>query len=477
MKIEILDQQHPERRAGRITRCRALAEGAECWEELKDFWFPQNAKEPSDLYEERKKLAVYHNYAGPIVGLLSAYLFKTPPSVDAETTWSEGFLEDVDRRGTSWDSWWATAFLDAITGKRSLCWVNLPARGEAEFADRAAEETAGVLDAYLVNITAEELLDWGEDEVGKLTWVMIRQVVDRRSDVEQGRTKQWRWTHIDATQIRRWTWNATKEQPTPQPGYDAVEEKPVVHKIGCLPVVRLEPPNGLWAMSLLHDPAVAHLRARNDLTWALHKSAHALMYVKRKWDGDDPTIGPGYYLPLEVDDEVGWTEPPGNSFQVLRDDVMDLRTEIYRVVNQMALAADNNSKQQRASGESKQADWQAGDIVMGAYATLTLQAMRDVFAIVAAARGDADVEFDVRGLDGWQQLTLDEFLANSALAINAAKYSPTFRREVAKREVEQLMPDLDEATSKVIRDEIDAAPDDTEPMPDDTPGGGKPPPE
>jgi hypothetical protein len=456
-KIALLDRLHPSCDAEELKRLRALADGGPRWRELKTTWLPKNAAEPDDVHRDRLAQAVYHNYAGGILGLLAAYLFSSPPKVDGtQGDFYTDFLGNVDQEGTPWARWWRLRFRDALVEQQVLAWVNLPARNEGDvYTDRASELRAGKLDAYLVPITAEELRYWGTNARGALTWVLFRQCLVERGSVEQDERRRFVWTYIDATMIRRWEWVATKDQASPKPDDDATELQPIAHNIGRLPVVRLHLPTELWAMQLLHDPAIAHLRSRCGLTWSLHKTAYAMMIIKRQWGGPDPTVGPGYYLPLEQKDEVAWTEPPGNSVAILREDNRDLREEIFRVVNQMALATDNASSRVKASGESKELDWQASAIVMSAYADLVKGAMREVIAVVAAARGELADGVSVAGLDGWQSLSLDAFLAGSAMAINAAKMSPTFRREVAKKEAERLLPDLGEETLAQIRLEID----------------------
>jgi hypothetical protein len=460
VKIASLERRHPSLDVVGLKELRALADGGKCWRELIVTWLPRNAAEPDDVYADRCRRAVYHNYAGGIIGLLAAYLFATAPNVDLPGDYWTSFLANVDQEGTPWSRWWRLRFRDALIERVVLAWVNLPARGDSDvFNDRAAELKSGALDAYIVPITAEDLRYWGQDRRGRLTWVLFRQQHIERPAVEADEVRVLRWTYIDQTVIRRWEWRATKEKSEPSGEDDAVELPQIQHNIGRLPVVRLQLPNELWAMEMLRDPAVAHLRARNDLTWSLHKTAHALMIIKRQWGGDDPVVGPGYYLPLERDDSVEWTEPAGNSTAILREDCADLREEIYRVVNQMALATDNASSRVAASGESKALDWQASAIVMSAYADLVKGAMREVISVVAAARGEAVEQVTVAGLDGWQSLSLAEFLEGSALAVDASKMSPTFRRVVAKRQAEQLLRDLDEETLDRIRAEIDDQPE------------------
>jgi hypothetical protein len=456
VKVKLLDKLHPTLDGAELEQLRALADGGQRWRSLLTTWLPQNAAEPADVYADRQSRAVYHNYAGGILGLLAAYLFSRPPTIDgAKGDYWTAFYKNVDQEGTPWSRWWRLRFRDALVEDQVLTWVNLPARSPGqEYNDLGAELKGGVLDAYLVPILADELRYWSEDKHGRLVWVLFRQCVDERTTVEADVVRVYRWTYIDENVIRRWEWRSTAEQLAPKPEDDATELPTIAHKMGRIPVVRLKLPNELWAMQMLRDPAIAHLRSRNDLTWALHKTAHALMIIKRRQGGDDPTVGPGYYLALEPEDEVGWTEPAGNSTAILREDCADLREEIYRVVNQMALATDNSSSRVKASGESKAFDWQASAIVMSAYADLVKGAMLEVLAVIRGARGEKD-EVSIGGLDGWQSLSLDQFLAGSAMALHAAQMSPTFRREVAKREAERLLPDLGEKTMAVIRAEID----------------------
>lgn len=98
----------------------------------------------------------------------------------------------------------------------------------------------------------------------------------------------WRWTYIDGATIRRWEWTPPREHASREPGdeEDAEEVFAIEHGLDGIPLVMLELPHDLWAANKLRDPALAHLRARNDLSWSLHRAAHALMMVKSKWELD-----------------------------------------------------------------------------------------------------------------------------------------------------------------------------------------------
>lgn len=462
MKISLLEQRHPEHDAECLGELRALAEGGKAWRDRVAKWLPKNPSEPDDVWTDRKRRAVYHNYAGGILGLFGAYLFSEAPRIDLEDEYFAAFMADVDGAGAPLARWFRSRFRDALIGRRSFIWVNLPARAEGvAFSSKADELKGGALDAFAVGLAPEDVLDWGRDAQGALTWVLFRTVATERTDPTQPRVNVYTWTSIDTTTIRRWEWRATPDKQHPGADDDAKELPAIAHGIPRLPVVELVLPEELWAMELLRDPVLAHLRARNDLSWALNRTAHAMPVIKRQWGGpgDDLMIGAGYFIRLEREDTFEWTEPPGNSIVALREDCAELREEIFRVVHQMALAVDNDASRARASGESKQTDWQATKVVMSAYADVVRSAIRETIEIVGLVRGLGELDVTVQGLDGWQQLSLDEFLTGSAMATQAAKMSPTYRREVAKREAARLLPDLGDKTLQAIHDEIDGSPE------------------
>jgi hypothetical protein len=458
--VSTLEQTHPDRNAKAIREHRALYEGGDAWRELLETWLPRNANEPADLYEDRKSRALYLNHAGGIVGLLSAYLFSEPPSVEGlEGDYWTDLDKDVDQGGTPLTRFWRQRFVDALVDRRAWVWVNAPAKPEGLVLEsRLDEERSGMDRLYLVSLTESEVLDWELDAHGRIVWAIVRQTYTERLGVDAKRIPIWRWTEITATTLRRWEWRGDggdKHRPDLQ---DNASELPTIaHGMGAVPLVRLELPKGLWAMHLLRDPAVAHLRARNGLSWALHRSAHAMMWLRRKFADQDPTLGQGYYLNLEEGEEAGWLEPPSGSYQVLRDDVQDLKEELFRVVHQMATAADSDATATRMSGLSKEQDWKAADVVMSAYADLVRSAVAECLTLIANARREDAAELSVSGLEGWQHETLETFLASAALAVDASRMSPTFRKVVARRQAERLLGDeVSSDELEVIRAEIDA---------------------
>lgn len=464
MLVKLLEQKHPFYNAGQLGRQRALYCGGDEWRALVEHWLPKHPEEMPDLYEARKSRALYENHFGPIIGTLSAAVFSEAPQVDGLSgDWVAPFLESVDGKGTAIAPWFSERLTDALVQRRAFVWVNLPARTGTPPESRAEEEARGLLEAYLVAIPAEQVIDWATDARGKLTWLMIRDVVEERPSIDAKRQRVVRWTHIDATQIRRWTWTEKENQKEPLPEDDAPEQFAIAHGLGELPVACLELTEALHAGGKLHDPAIAHLRGRNDLSWALHRGAHPLLVVKTQWQDGKPILGPGYYLAVPETGDVLYAEPSGASFELLAADVVQLREALYRVVQQMAIGADSNATRSGMSAESKNADWKAMEIVLGALSGAMRTFIAQCLRLVAKARGK-EATPTVSGLDGWQEEDLELWLASAALAVDAHRYSPTFTREVAKRQAERLLqtnaaPDVLETIRKEIDEaEIDPAP-------------------
>lgn len=486
MKVKLLNATHPSYDGPSLARLRALAAGGKAWRELISTWLPQRFAEPREVYKERQQLATYTNHSGSILGLLAALLFSDASKFEGlDGEWWTTFRGDVDRRGTAWDWWWREVFREAQTGQRAYVWVNLPSRADdAQYDNLAEEERAGALDAFLVLFTADQVIDWEVDDRGNLLWVIARDLVQHRPAPGAERTRVYRWTVIDKTHITRWSWTASDDKPEPNDEDDATKDFSFEHRVGRMPVVCVEVPEDLWLMGKLEDPATSALRARNEHSWALHQAANELLTITSKMgDTDPPPLGHGHFLQLWRDqsgeDKAAFVAPGGVAFEYLQQDVQDTREELYRVVQQMALAADSDATRTRMSGESKAQDWLAFEIVLQAYTDLMLGFMRRVLLAVAAARGERLDEgaVSVTGLDGWQREDLQTFFELLPLATNAARMSETFRRVAAKREARRLLGDeVDEETLDQIDTEIDSAQVDLdEPyLPPPRPGAKKP---
>lgn len=476
MKISLLEKTHPCYNATMLAEYKALYEGGDEWRALAGSWFPQHPQEETADYLKRLQRVLYQNHAGPIVDLLAAAVFTEAPQITdtPDQKWMEQFAINVDSKGSSLALWFGELLKVALVEQRAYVWINKPARDpNMEVASYGDEEAAGLLEVFLVPLRACQVIDWELDSRGRLAWIMIRGKEERRLDITKERETVHVWTYIDATRIQRWEWRPHDGLTVPSPNEDATPLPTVLHGFGEIPVACFELTKGLHAMGKLRDPSVAHCRARNDLSYALWKAAHALLCIKTKWDNNQPILGPGSFLRLEGEhDDAFYAEPTGNNFGILRTDITDLREEIYRVVHQMAVGADSNATRTLMSGESKTADWRAMDVVLSALAAITRSVIRESLRLVFKARGKTGAAV-VAGLEGWQEEDLLPWLEAVTAAGGAHRLSETYQREVAKRQAQRvLQTSVDEETMRTIMDEIDASEIDPEVGPD----GAKDPP-
>ena len=463
LKVKVLNAEHPEYDSETIERHRALYEGGRLWRLFLHFWIPKNAGEPSDLYTERKALAGYSNHVGGLVDRIVAALFCESITVDGvdDPFVSDLLLKNCDKGGTPWIRWWRERMIDALVGRNAWVWINLPGRDpEKPPSNRAEELSSGLLDVFLVGLKPEQVIDWTVDAQGNLSGVMFRGVTMERTGPESARLPVHRWTWIDRARIRRWEWRPPEGDPNMEPREE--EEVPeldeVAHNFGAMPVVRLELPPGLYALNKLHDPAVKLTRARNDLSWALHRAANALLVLFSKWGDEAPALGHGFYLQMDREDRAEYVEPSGQNFELMAKDVASLRDDLFRVVDQLAAAADSGGQKQAQSGESKRQDWRSLDLILTAYADLVRGAMRQTLGVVVTVRnegGNAD-DVVVNGLDSWNLEDLTEFLAN-ALSGEVLVPSETYKKAIAVRTAERILGDeVDEEVLDKIRAEIEA---------------------
>ena len=446
MKISILNQQHPEYCGEEIEVRRALFEGGEKWRDELDDLLPQHEIETPTAYGRRKAHATYENHFGPLIGLMAGSLFAEPAKLTSDGDFGDywtGLVKDCDGLGTQWSAWWCERMTEALWASRSWIWLDLPpARPAASVADQRA---TGAYDAYLRSIPPESVIDWGTDDAG-LAWVRFRGRIRRAAGPLERATIEHRWTTVDRTEIRTFVWTPPVNEPNREPRDedDAAEISVIQHGWGQIPVMMIELPRAVRAGELMRDPAIAHIRSRCELGWALFRAAVTILVITtRAGLGDDkiPKLGQGAYLHLENDgkvaDKAEWLEPSGTSLAHLEVDVAERRAAIYRVVHQMAVALDPSASRTAQTAESKGMDWRAAEVVLSTLAGVALGAMRWAVEAIATLRSEDPPE--VAGLDGWQNEETGLWLEQAALALEA-KRSPTFVRLVAKEQARRLLP-------------------------------------
>ena len=464
LKVEQLDQKHPDYDGAGLTKRRALYEGGKAWRALTSEWLPQHEVEPFKAWEARKRQATYENHFGPALDLLSGHLFTDPPSLeDAEGDYWRTLVSGRTPT-TGWARWWRERVTEALWAGRTWVWLDVPATaGPADTL--GAQAASGALDAFLRSFEPEAVIDWSTDDRG-VAWVRARQVVQRADGPTSPRTAVHRWTCIDREEIAEYEW-APREGEN-EPGKEAIaylrEGYPVRHGwtdpvtgAAACPVYELALGGALSAGERMEDPAVSHLRGRNEQQHALFRAAVVIMTITAKWGSKQgpPSLGQGSYLELTRDqdgeDVASFLEPPGGVFEHLGADCERREKALYRVVGQMAVAIDPSAA---ASGDSKRQDWRAMEVVLSALAGVTLDAMRWAVNMIAALRREDPPT--VAGLDGWHREETVDWLTGAAMAPEL-KASPTARKLLAVEQARRLLPDISGEDLEAIQDELEEA--------------------
>lgn len=450
--LEALLAPHPLHGGERLTRLRALYEGGDLWHSLVRTWLPKNPAEEEVVYNGRIEQAVYVNHASAIVDLLAAWLLDQPVEVQNAPSFYERLKTDANGHGTPLSTVLRDAFTAALVEKCVYVWVDRPSDGGAAPSDRLDQEKRGLDQPIYSTLSASSVTNWGNDERGKLAWILYYSQSSRQDGPTAPRKYIHTWKMIDAQRVT--TWTVVKDKPDPpDPKEDTISSKVSVdHNYGVLPVVRFDLSPGLRAMEKIHDPALRYVRAHNDRHWALYRGAHAVLTLtegsgtpkakapSRHVPGPDGlmvevdrtiNIGPSAVIEIDNGGEAAYLEPSGTTFDALRQAEQDARDDIYRVVHQMALSVGSGDSARSQSGSSKQADWEPIQVVMSAYSQVFKDFVADLFHLTGKVAGE-DWEPVIQGLNGWKHQTVEQFLDAAVLTVGAQTMSETFQREVSK---------------------------------------------
>ncbi|MFB6374587.1 MAG: hypothetical protein ABEN55_16030 [Bradymonadaceae bacterium] len=164
-----------------------------------DRYLYQHEKEKDEYFRDRRRRAYYPNHCRAIVDTYAAHLFREsiPRSTESDSEILQTFWDNTDLKGNDADAFYEHAAQEVQIGGRVAIVVDRwdPDGGAA--VSRAQERAAGRRPyAYLA--TAEDIVDWDVDRLGRLNWVKIREARNvQRSWAEEhpGTAYQYRvWT-------------------------------------------------------------------------------------------------------------------------------------------------------------------------------------------------------------------------------------------------------------------------------------------
>jgi hypothetical protein len=450
--------------------------------------FPRYRDESDKVYEQRCARAFYLPYAGEILNFIVASIAAERLEV-AQTSGEEGaepppldewwaeFFKDVSPPGgkvTPLHDYVKDAILDALQGKVSWHRADMPKPGE--FASYADQERAGALDAYVVPLDSECVIDWEEDASGELTLVVTHSCESKRASLAEGRemvTDIWRvytpteWARYEFTHKK--CEPITESQLIPLVGTAA-------HSFGRVPILRLDVGDGLWAMDNIEATVRTHFNVNSARIWAMLQALFPELYEflgpeesagaaviggnqKDESRAKRQRRGQGFVQERGKDDDARFIGPDSAPFAESRETCGDLRTEIHRVTHQMALAADNSAAALGRSADSKGHDKASAVVVFEALGRLARKFAQDICDMVARGRQNKDMvgKWQAKGMAKFDAISVDAEVERSVNLESVSIPSATFQRlrklELAKAVLPEMTPEQIDA----IEDELEEA--------------------
>lgn len=483
MKYAQLNRVHADSSPVALQRHQDLFVGGEAFRARIDRYLLRNDQEPPRVFQMRCERAHYLNYVARIVRFFAAALFQHPLTYRSEPAaddWYLGeFKEDADGAGADLDVVLKDAFVRALVGGRAYVRVEAPELGGPAPASLADAERSGARRMTLSKVPTENVIHWKRARDGSFEWVMERVCSSELEDPTHEDltvTETWTAWYADGT-ARRWQLRrGAKERVR---GDTAVGEIDAPKSpFGAIPIVELLLPPELHLLSHIADPALEAFRKANALSWAIDRTCYAMPVFHVADAKKPPVMGAGYYLLLGVDEKVDWPAPPSAPFEVVKSLVQSLVQEIHRVVEQMALAVDNNAAAAVGrSGDSKAADGLATQTVLPSFGERVREFAEKILDLIACARGD-QMRWSVQGMDRFDLVGLLQ-LVEAALTSEPLQIpSATHRRELMKSVSRALLPGVPEDVRTSIDAEIERGvnAEDTDPiLPLPAPGRGLPP--
>lgn len=434
-------------------------------------FLPQAFSEPSDLYRERVGRSFYLNYLGQIVDSFTSNLFLEEPRVSVAGTdvmpdFYEGFLEACDeQRREPIHEFMAGVFTRTLVHRRAWVWADMPMAPTGDVVpNRAQQEARGDLDVYLMQVTAQDMLDWKCLSDGTLEWCVLYFTEEGRDapwTKDPIRTHRWYVLTVDGTLLYEAeqvlkdgsddfkSWKETAKARLAD-GY------PVEHDLGRVPMVPITVPPALDVGDKLFTPAIKVFQLDNEVAWREHRNLLSMPVIQTKREFKQ-IIGTGHWLHLQPGDSYGFLESDGVAIEKAMESVDRIRTEMFRVVHQMAQALKAEAATAGRSGESKRRDSSPTVVVLDAMGKRMRADYAEVLQLVAQMRGEEDRydwqvngfdEFDVDAFADW----LREQTASDALHIP----SEGFKKSQAKKRMRRMDRDLTETELEQFDKEIDA---------------------
>lgn len=466
---EIIDRRHPgyKKNLDHWNFLESTYKGGRQW--FKDHIF-QYLKEGDNEYKDRVERAYRFNHTRESVDLVNKYIFKAdvnrlkeeaPKSV--KKFWRESSL----RRRKIGDFMNTVSAKSSIFGRAWVCVDNNKSDDVVTIADEKSSDTR----IYAYVITPLDVLDYGLDSNGDLTWFMHHVTIrEDDSPLSDGDT---------ITCYKIWTrteWVLIEESGSKEDRKFSIRENGS-NPIGVVPFVPVDhvvDENNYEGVGLIDDTAYLDRAVANylsnldaiiqDQTFS-QLTIPAQGVIPEKDDVQDDLVAVSTKRILAYDSQGGgkpeYISPDAAQAGVIMAVIEKIISEIYHTIGMAGerTKQDNSMGIDNSSGVAKAYDFERMNAMLAAKASALETAENRIISLVALWAGEKLPEleddrqyvqyprsFDVRGL-------YDEFEISQNLAlVNAPK---ELRREQMKSVVRKLFPTIGSSRLADLMKEIE----------------------
>ena len=450
-----LKKHHPEYRPQHMRILQALYRGGSALLDDPDIMkavFPKHEGETEASYAERLRRAHYVGHFGAVINYIVAGLAQDPARlVDAEGEtvpdgyWSE-LMKDASAPGGEERALdmmiradWTT---DALVSGWSWLRSDLPQPDDTAVT-KLDEERAGVNRGYFVHVPALCVTDWSA-KGGRLNWIRVysREQPDENPAADRD-TVIHEWTMWNAEGFATYRVAVNKDKPEPREE-DMIGPVDIGrHSFGEVPFTRMVMPPGLRAGEILYSLAIEFFNQSCADSWNRIRNGYQQLYefLGGELPGVDTPIGqaqedphrakrqrrgPGTVQERGADDKAMYVGPDMGGTAIQRQALAELRDDIYRVLSLMALSQDTQGAMIKRSGESKEQDGIATEVVLGSLGKVVIAAF--VAAVSMLARGVGEEAPDVKGYERFNTESADALIERRALQAGAEIASARYQQ-------------------------------------------------
>ena len=365
-------------------------------------------------YLRRKERAHYVNRIGGLVDWFVASVFPEGPAIEASLPYWDALNKDVDGLGTPFATLNRDLLRAMLVHRRAYLRVWFPVKAGEE----VAQDNEDKLAARFAVVCAEEVDDWDFDRMGFLAWARLHSsCMERENDsIPASPWNMERHFWVFHTEKKTVTYTAVKKTDEDWKSDAEAEQTEdsanATHDFKTLPIFDLRAAPGHWVLDRIFDVAKAIYNREAAITWALDMQAYALPVAKTASNKALTVYGSELCaLKLEPGEDFGYVSPPPTIFDPLFKDAERLSSDLYEVIQALAINAAAIPQAGRLSGDAVAQMREPLGALLKSFAQPIEEVMTRAVKAVQKYRGEEGASIELTGYEipeGMKELELED---------------------------------------------------------------------